>query len=163
MHPYENPLIKNDEFDRVVAAGWTAVVDYLMDWTPQSIAKAPREAFESALSALEQEWLGEAVEAAEVIRDPNEAMPWATGEEQRRACLRAWEKIVAFFGLKLSERRREVLSEARSRLRRRAEKIKIRVFRNRIEVTDLLPNQQFYPYEQAAHPHQHAAARVQKQ
>jgi CHAT domain-containing protein len=163
MHPYENPLIKNDEFDRVVAAGWTAVVDYLMDWTPQSIAKAPREAFESALSGLEQEWLGQAVKAAEVIRDPNEVMPLSTNEEQRQACLRAWEEIRAFFGWKLSEHRREVLSEARSRLCRRAEKIKIRVFRDRIEIIDLLPNQQLYPYEQVPHPHERAAAGVRKQ
>ena len=139
MHAYDNPLIRNPELDRVVAGGRDAIVDYFLDWSPQAIGRKPDKAFRRALNALEEEWLGEALgRASSAIKDAAKAMPRATREEQRQAMLEAWEDAEALFRTRLYEKRDDIISEAQSTIRSRVDTVEIRVFRDRIEITDLL-------------------------
>lgn len=153
MHAYDNPLIRNDELDRVVGGGRDAIVDYFLDWTPRAISENPGGAFRTALNALEEEWLGEALgRASYALRDPERAMPRATREEQRQALLDAWEDATILFRTRMYEHKQSILTEACSKLRHRAETLKIRVFRDRIELVDLLQNQDLYPHDQPKAP-----------
>lgn len=141
MNAFDNPLVRNRELERVIAGGRNAIVDYFMDMRPGEIGRNPNECFRRALNQLEKEWLSEALRIAKVLRDTNDAMPRATEEEQRQAALEALEDASALFRTRMFEMHEEILSQACARLEQRADAVEVQVYRDRIEIVDLVQSQ----------------------